>query len=359
MNMMLMNLALASGFVDLRAMVHILAGAAPCSDDLGFASRLLSWGSSNPSALRQLHQDVTKCLSDAGFSWISIICWSGRGGKSTKESRVLSDLLCAISHQGCDIFSFTYGVLYISIASCMTAEDKGKGSSSTCTKPIAECLEEEVRDARIKVFGSMKQDTDEDCSERKILAQSLKSEYPKYTPLLVKILESLLSRSNIGDKIHHYEEKKKKKMETTCDQLAEVLCQKGLALAEIEYIKGENASALAAIEGTKDVHQTGDQSAVGSDIQSDLFENFKELKKWVDLKSSKSGTLSVLRERRCGRLGTALKALNDMIQDHGEPPKKKLYELKLTLLDDIGWIHLSTYERQWMHVRFPPSLPLF
>ena len=71
---------------------------------------------------------------------------------------------------------------------------------------------------------------------------------------------------------------------------------------------------MAATEGKKDVHQTGDQSAVGSDIQSDLFEdNFKELKKWVDLESSKYGTISVLRERRCGRLGTALKVFSFVI----------------------------------------------
>ncbi|XVE58530.1 hypothetical protein DITRI_Ditri04bG0176600 [Diplodiscus trichospermus] len=287
----------------------------------------------------------------------------------------------------------SYQISYV-VPPNKTDEDKGKGSSSACAKPIAERLKEEVRDAKIKVFGSLKQETDEDCSEWKKLAQSLKSEYPEYTPLLVKILESLLSRSNIGDKIHHYEEvivaanevvdsidreelakflslksdpededaeKNKKKMETIRDQLAEALYQKGLALAEIESLKGEKASALAAGagEGKKDFDQTGD-SVVGSDIQSDLFEeNFKELAKWVDLKSSKYGTLFVLRERRGGRLGNALKVLNEMIQDDGEPPKKKIYELKLSLLDEIGWTHLSTYERQWMYVRFPPSLPLF
>lgn len=40
----------------------------------------------------------------------------------------------------------------------------------------------------------------------------------------------------------------------------------------------------------------------------DFFEeNYKELIKWVDAKSAKYGTLTVLRERRCGRPGTALK----------------------------------------------------
>ena len=42
----------------------------------------------------------------------------------------------------------------------------------------------------------------------------------------------------------------------------------------------------------------------------DLFEdNFKELQKWVDTKSSKYGILLVVRERRRGRLGAALKVI--------------------------------------------------
>lgn len=51
--------------------------------------------------------------------------------------------------------------------------------------------------------------------------------------------------------------------------------------------------------------------------------------------------------------------LGDIIQDDSEPPKKKLYELKISLLEELGWSHLTTYEKLWMHVRFPPSLPLF
>lgn len=260
--------------------------------------------------------------------------------------------------------------------------DEDKGKSSTETKSVSERLEEEVRDAKIKVLASLNQGTDEERTEWKKLSQSLKSEYPKYTPLLAKILEGVLSRSNIEDKIHHFTEiisaadevvasidrdelakycalrsdpedeateKMKKKMETTRDQLTEALYQKGLALAELEALKGgstaDKADSLAAPE---------------SDVRPDMFEeNFKELKKWVDLKSSKYGILLVLRERHHGRLGTALKVLNDMIQDDGNPPKKKFYELKLSLLDQIGWSHLVVYEKQWMQVRFPSSLPLF
>ncbi|XP_037496420.1 tripeptidyl-peptidase 2 isoform X2 [Jatropha curcas] len=279
----------------------------------------------------------------------------------------------------------SYQVSYI-VPPNKVDEDKGKGSSSTSSKTVSERLEEEVRDAKIKVFASLKQDLDEECSEWKKLSISLKAEYPNYTPLLAKILEGLVSKSNVEDKIAHGEdiigaanevidsidteelakffslksdpedeeaEKIKKKMEMTRDQLAEALYQKGLAISDIESLEREKAEPVAAPEGTK-----GGKYAPGG--QQDLFEeNFKELRKWVDVKSSKYGTLLVIRERRCGRLGTALKVLNDMIQDDADPPKKKFYELKLSLLDEIGWSHLATYERQWMHVRFPPSLPLF
>ncbi|XP_057988709.1 tripeptidyl-peptidase 2 isoform X2 [Hevea brasiliensis] len=314
----------------------------------------------------------------------------------------------------------SYQVSYIVPPNKVVDDDKGKGTSSTCSKTVSERLEEEVRDAKIKVFTSLKQDTDEERSEWKKLSISLKSEYPNYTPLLAKILEGLLSESNVGDKIGHDEEiiraanevidsidrdelakffslksdpedeeaeKIKKKMETTRDQLIEALYQKGLAISDIESLEdlkwiyvevsdssksqnighmdthsngGLKAGTLAVTEGTKDMDRTDKESAPDAGGQPDLFEeNFKEFQKWVDVKSSKYGTLLVIRERRRGRLGTALKVLNDMIQDDGDPPKKKLYELKISLLDEIGWSHLATYERQWMHVRFPPSLPLF
>ncbi|XP_054787399.1 tripeptidyl-peptidase 2 isoform X2 [Prosopis cineraria] len=292
----------------------------------------------------------------------------------------------------------SYRVSYI-IPPNKVDEDKGKGSFLSGKKTVSERLEEEVRDAKIQVLGGLRQESDEECLEWKKLSTSLKSEYPKYTPLLAKILDGLVSRSNIKDKIRHNDEiidaanevidsidreelakffalknntedeeaeKIKKKMESTRDQLAEALYQKGLALAEIESLKEvDKPLASSGTEGAKKsvdpkTDDSDGQSAPEEGTQPDLFdENFHELKKWVDVKSSKYGILLVTRERRCQRLGIALKALMDMIQDDSDPPKKKLYELKLSLLDEIGWTHLATFERQWMHVRFPPCLPLF
>ncbi|CAN1158776.1 Tripeptidyl-peptidase 2 [Linum perenne] len=273
-------------------------------------------------------------------------------------------------------------------------EDKQKGSSAS-TKSVSERVEEEVRDAKLKILGSLKQETEEERSEWRKLSEALKAEYPQHTPLLAKILEGLRSRSKIDDKIQHNEEviatanevissvdkeelakffsfkpdpedeeaeKLKKKMETTRDQLAEALYSKGLALSEIESLKKDDKTETVAVaEGiTGEWTDVRKEASDDSGKKPDSFEEtFKELQKWVDVKSAKFGTLYVLREKRNGRLGTALKVLNDVIQEDGDPPKKKLYEMKLSLLEEIGWTHLSAYEKQWMHVRFPSSLPLF
>ncbi|KAL5139714.1 Tripeptidyl-peptidase 2 [Glycine soja] len=296
-----------------------------------------------------------------------------------------------------------YRVSYI-IPPNKVDEDKGKKSSSSSKKTVSERLEEEVRDAKIKVLGGLKQESDEECLEWKELSASLKTEYPKYIPLLAKILEGLVSRSSIKDKVHHDEEvidaanevidsidreelakffalkndpedeeaeKIKKKMESARDQLAEALYQKGLALAEIESLKlayltcifskeVDKSLASAATEVAKqDVEKTDEQSNDDA-VHPDLFlENFNELKKWVDVKCTKYGILLVTNERRNQRLGTALKVLSDIIQDDAEPSKKKFYELKLSLLEEIGWTHFAANEREWMLVRFPPSLPPF
>ena len=70
-------------------------------------------------------------------------------------------------------------------------------------------------------------------------------------------------------------------------------------------------SDLAATEGAKKDVDKSDEQSTDDGSHPDLFEeNFKELKKWVDVKSPKYGILLVTRERRAQRLGTALKVLS-------------------------------------------------
>ncbi|CAI9260290.1 unnamed protein product [Lactuca saligna] len=270
-------------------------------------------------------------------------------------------------------------------------EDKGKSSNSSkaSTKSVSERLEEEVRDTKIKVLGSLKQGTEDERAEWKKLSVSLKAEYPKYSPLLAKILEGLVSQE-VEDKVHHYEEiigaanevvesidrdelarllsmkgdpeeeefeKTRKKMESRVEQLVEALYQKGLALVELASLKQGEMAALAANLGAEVVDKP---TTTTTTADGDLFEEtFKELQKWADKKSPKYKTLVIIREKHSGRLGTALKVIGEMMEEEGDPPQKKVYEERICLLDEIGWGHLVTYEKQWMLLRFPPNLPLF
>ncbi|WOL10116.1 tripeptidyl-peptidase 2 [Canna indica] len=279
----------------------------------------------------------------------------------------------------------SYDISYL-IPPSKVDEDKGKEATDS-SKCVSERLDEELRDVKIRFLADLKRDTDEELSAWDQLAGSLKMEYPNYTPLLAKILECIVSGSTDQDKISHNQkiidaanevidsidteelskylsiksdpedeetEKTKKKMEATRDQLAEALYQKGLALADSESYKVDET----VVTSTTVSSTTTNLDAPAE--EPDLFEEtFKELKKWVDIKSTKYCMLLVIRERRCGRLGTALKFLNDMIDAEAELPKKKLYDLKIQLLDQIGWAHVTSYERQWMYVRFPSSLPIF
>lgn len=71
----------------------------------------------------------------------------------------------------------------------------------------------------------------------------------------------------------------------------------------------DKSSDSAATEGAKKDVDNEQSTDVGS--HPDLFEeNFKELKKWVEVKTSKYGILLVTCERRSQRLGTALKVFS-------------------------------------------------
>ncbi|XP_039137990.1 tripeptidyl-peptidase 2 isoform X1 [Dioscorea cayenensis subsp. rotundata] len=279
----------------------------------------------------------------------------------------------------------TYPISFI-IPPPKIEEDKGKDNSNA-SKSISERLEEEIRDTKLKILSSLKRGTEEEKTAWKEFSGCLKDEYPNYTPLLAKILDAVVSGGAEDDKISYKQEivnaanevinsidkdellkffsvkpdpedeeaeKIRKKMESTRDYLTEALYRKGLALADIEFSKVDQPAKETT---SADDEKQGEESITVASDQSDSFEeNFKEIKKWVDVKSSKYGMLVVVRERHCKRLGTALKILNDMIQDESEQGKKKLYDLKIELLDEIGWSHLSAYEKRWSHVRFPTCL---
>lgn len=82
---------------------------------------------------------------------------------------------------------------------------------------------------------------------------------------------------------------------------------------KIETLSSEPSSAELSGSnlGSSDATSPQDERLPSSDAtspQDDRFEEtYLELRKWVDISSTKYSLLTVIRERRAGRLGTAMK----------------------------------------------------
>ncbi|KAG0483011.1 hypothetical protein HPP92_011095 [Vanilla planifolia] len=241
-----------------------------------------------------------------------------------------------------------YPVSYV-IPPLKVDEEKGK-NSPIGTNTVAERMEEEVRDTKLRFLSTVSRGNKEERQAWKELCASLKKQYPKYTPLLASILDGLLSGYVEEDKIAHNKEivsvsneviesvnqeelaefflfkpdheaeeaeKIKKKMELTRDQLAQALYQKGLALAELFEANNKSREETTALKSPE--------------RQDSFEENFKELKKWVDVKSPSYGLLFVTHERLFKRLGTALKTEEKIPKTSkaiNECKKKMVHEYK-------------------------------
>jgi tripeptidyl-peptidase-2 len=275
--------------------------------------------------------------------------------------------------------------------------EKPKEKEDDVKKSVSEALDEEVRDAKIKVLSSLPLSTKEEREEWEKFSDSLKAEYAKHLQLMVEILNKVFASHgkgeekfsdtkvieaaddvirlvDTGDLARHFSmkceaedanaAKARKEMDKQRDALADALYKKGLALIQLEDDQDtpeeektpEAPSALSVDSDTPGQLQA--PSYVAPTIDQ-FEETYAELRKWADVTSPKYLLLTVKREKRAGRLGSALKFLNDLIQDESKPPQKNLYELRIKFLEEINWPHLAEYERKWLLVRFPSSLPPF
>eukprot|EP00250_Pteridium_aquilinum_P012313 c20649_g1_i1 orf=679-4899(-) len=278
-------------------------------------------------------------------------------------------------------------------------------------KSLTQSFEEQVRDAKIKALSNLSRGTQEERKEWNDLASALKLEFPKHLKLLHEILLKLSAtqrkedgKDGIKEVISAADEvietidkealakfcgvnsvaeepdavERDQDMEKQRDALVDALYKKGIALAEIEddsiveLILKEEIKGCDSTEGKTEtlssepsstdpsVQEEDTGSADESGPQDNRFEEtYRELRKWVDISSTKYSLLTVIHEKRAGRLGTAIKVLNELMQDEGKPPKRSLFELQIRLLEKIGWLHWAAYTRKWMLVCFPPNFPLF
>lgn len=264
-------------------------------------------------------------------------------------------------------------------------------------KTVSQALDEEVRNAKIKVLSSLSLETKEELEDWERLADSLKVNYPNYLQLMVEILNKMYGSQGIGeakfsvakvikaadnvirlvdtgDLARYFSMKNesedanaakvRKEMEKKRDSLADALYKKGLALIQLEEDQTtqqkevHEASSTEALDGAS-TSVKNESSQLSAPITDTFEETYAELRKWADINLPKYLLLTVKREKRSGRLGNAFKFLNDLIQDESKPPQKSLFELRIKLLEELEWPHLAEYERKWQIVRFPSSYPPF
>ncbi len=85
--------------------------------------------------------------------------------------------------------------------------------------------------------------------------------------------------------------------------------------------------------------------------------NFAELRRWVDTAEASYYLLHARRERRMGRPGRALDALNKHLP--WQPPSAEQAAKRGELYEELGWKHWAAYERQWQMIRFPAEYERF
>ena len=87
-------------------------------------------------------------------------------------------------------------------------------------------------------------------------------------------------------------------------------------------------------------------------------ETWKQLEQWTDPSTTDDGYLVAIdRERRRGRLATAIAMVDSRLKKH--PRERSLHELRLELLEELGWNHLAERQQRDLLRRFPDSYQPF
>ena len=55
----------------------------------------------------------------------------------------------------------------------------------------------------------------------------------------------------------------------------------------------------------------------------------------------------------------SLQVLNKVIEDEPKAPEKRLFDLRIELLQELEWAMWAKQQQRWNVVRFPPSYTLF
>nr|MDJ0522605.1 hypothetical protein [Planctomycetota bacterium] len=100
------------------------------------------------------------------------------------------------------------------------------------------------------------------------------------------------------------------------------------------------------------------EAAAGTSGAKAFRDTYAELQRWADVEGERFLSLRVQHERARGRLGTALAHVREKL-DGKKPTKRKVHELEIELLEELGWSHWADQRRAWLTLRFPKAYPPF
>jgi tripeptidyl-peptidase-2 len=98
------------------------------------------------------------------------------------------------------------------------------------------------------------------------------------------------------------------------------------------------------------------------DRSEDFLAVYNLLQAWADVSEIKYGQLALHYYQLEGRKGSILKLLGTMLDDPQAKPggiaKDELFNKRAALFEELGWSHVSAYERDTKVIKCPPNFPL-
>eukprot|EP00927_Polykrikos_kofoidii_P018854 TRINITY_DN18781_c0_g1_i1.p1 TRINITY_DN18781_c0_g1~~TRINITY_DN18781_c0_g1_i1.p1 ORF type:complete len:1304 (+),score=207.25 TRINITY_DN18781_c0_g1_i1:79-3990(+) len=236
-------------------------------------------------------------------------------------------------------------------------EDDKKSKSSAL-----EVLSNAARDAQIEALNKLPIGTHDQRAEYETAVNTVMKQHPEHLPLLVQLARKA---SEIAEMTTESADEKRRVMnaaEKVADAAFAAIDQEKLALAlrRCANEEADDEEARHAAEDTKD--QLVEVLCVKANAllrgaatsPEDIATVYEELALWTDVSAVKHAELRASMERARGRPAKALQAIDDVMRDDPTNVSKEVRSLRVSLLEELGWSHMASMERERAALAFPP-----
>eukprot|EP00927_Polykrikos_kofoidii_P018855 TRINITY_DN18781_c0_g2_i1.p1 TRINITY_DN18781_c0_g2~~TRINITY_DN18781_c0_g2_i1.p1 ORF type:complete len:1319 (+),score=219.18 TRINITY_DN18781_c0_g2_i1:95-4051(+) len=247
-------------------------------------------------------------------------------------------------------------------------EKKKPADEVKAKRSAMEVLSDAARDAQIEVLKKLPIGTQEQRTEYEMAVSTLMKQYSDHLPLLVLVAKKALEiveATESTDEIPRVMDAAQKAAEAAAAAIDQEKLALALGVRADEEADDEDAAARQTAEEKRDqlvevlcvkmkvlLKRAVTQPEAAASV-------YKELAKWTDVAAVKHAELRASMERARGRPAKALQALDEMMKDDPTNVKKDVYSLRVSLLEELGWPHMASIERENAALAFPLSASPF